>query len=379
MGCFYHSKVEATGACRRCMIPICEECTRERYCPECHKMAMYMRQGQSSQRQPNLVAMDQERRASVTRQLMINRLAGVVLAETRAEEPPAARKRAAAAPRRAVAKKRAKPVAPIAASVLALIAAFSLGTFFSRPPAQAVVAPAVAEAADPASAEAEMVGDSAEQPAAYEAEAEAAGPAARPEVSYAEVPANRLIAQDVAMPRREPHHAAGAVHHAAVVPSLPQAPRSHVGPNGRAALQALAAQGQPAVHAPEEEALVPDLPAAPAAGAHHADAAPAGNGAATIARADVHPTVAMSWPVAGNTLRMTSYVKVRVTNPGQVSVLNVTVDGKPFAPVQAVSGRTEIPVDTTRIPNGDHRIQVMAMTESGDIITSEAVPVTVLN
>ncbi|MBM3270284.1 MAG: hypothetical protein FJZ01_21830, partial [Candidatus Sericytochromatia bacterium] len=91
------------------------------------------------------------------------------------------------------------------------------------------------------------------------------------------------------------------------------------------------------------------------------------------------PALSLTWPVAGNTLRMTSYVKVGVTHPGQVSVLNLTVDGRVVAPVDVVRGRNEIALDTTKLANGEHRLQVMAMTAAGDLITSAAVPVVVVN
>lgn len=404
MGCFYHSKVEATGACRRCMIPICDECSRERYCPECHKMAMYMRQGYSGSRQPNLVAQDNERRASLTRQLMINRLARNVLDDLSSSQSPSSRG-SSRAPRRRSAKKHPKPVAPVAASVLALVAAFSLGTVFSRPPAQAVAGAragsaaiaSVADVQDRAEATSDTLAalDSPGEAMAARAYDDAgdssepghAAKAHRPAISYAAVPENRLVAQDSAMERpasRDVRTGAAPDGFAptGAVPGLPRAATRAPGQRGRAVLQALVAQAQPPQTVPGEEALVPELPAAPVDfPALRPPAAPpqSTRGQAAANHADARPAVAVSWPVAGNTLRMTSYVKVRVTNPDRVSVLDVTVDGKPFAPVHEIAARTEIPVDTTRLPNGDHRLQVMAMTESGDIITSEAVPITVLN
>ncbi len=393
MGCFYHPKVESSSACRRCMIPICEACTRERYCPECHKMAMYVRQGHSGARQPNLVVEDNQRRASLTKQLMINRLANNVLADMPGAQQAGSRAgqqaRKPAPARRGPVRKSGVPLAPIAASVLALVGAFSLGTAFTRPPAQAVggagqaiSADAIATRGSAAVAEA-PTGTGAEDPDAANG---VAAPAPREvSYSYAEVPDHRLGGHDTAtMPRRPGQGGTVAEPgQSGLVPGLPRPPRDFAGQAAQGAAQdqaylAYQAQAAAAEHQGYEPA-VPDLPAAPAGAATRQAYAPAGEAVAVVAHANVRPSLSLSWPVAGNTLRMTTYVKVRITNPGQVSVLNVTVDGKPFAPAQSVSSRTEIPVDTTRLPNGDHRIQVMAMTEGGDILTSDAVPVTVQN
>ncbi|MBM3271495.1 MAG: hypothetical protein FJZ01_27985, partial [Candidatus Sericytochromatia bacterium] len=99
-------------------------------------MAQYVRHGHSGKKQADLVVADNVRRASLTRQLMINRLANNVLSEMPPVLPPA--RRAAPSRKRGAKVRRGSAGMPVAASVAAIICAFSLGTFFSRPPAEAV-------------------------------------------------------------------------------------------------------------------------------------------------------------------------------------------------------------------------------------------------
>ena len=78
-------------------------------------------------------------------------------------------------------------------------------------------------------------------------------------------------------------------------------------------------------------------------------------------------------------MRLTSYIKVRVQDPGAVSVLSVAVDGKTVGKTDTVRGQTEIPVDTTTLANGNHELQVLAMTQSGGMIPAAGVPISVFN
>ncbi len=352
--CYYHPKVEGPETCRRCMIPLCADCVSDRYCPDCLEMAQYVRVGHTGKKQGNLVVQDSVRRGSLTRQLMINRLANNVLAEMPPVLPPARK----AVPSRKQAKvRRTAPAVPVAASVVGILFAFSLGTFFARPPAQAQA---------PRAAAVEAVSEAA--PASDEVADEVPIANRQTEYQVAEIGRFSASGSGAAARAAQPvNYAQPARQETDLVPSLPSAQRP-----GRVAygypehrphqLQALAALAeQPAV----EVAEVPDL-SSPARTERQEAAAP-------------RPAVAMTWPVAGNTLRMTSFVKVQVTSPGQVSVLNVTVDGRTVAPLDAVAGRNEIAVDTTKLANGEHRIQVMAMTRGGDLITSDAVPVSVVN
>jgi hypothetical protein len=374
--CFYHPKVEGANTCRRCMIPLCEECTTERYCPECHKMAMYVRDGQSGRRKANLVVEDNQRRASLTKQLMINRLAKNVLADLPAATPV---RGTAASPRapgkigrgwKASASKRnpgtrTNGLASLAASALALVCAFSLGSFFSRPPAQAAGTSDQAQAVVPGTAANEAISPSSDDYVPVANRPEALSTVRIADYSSA---SGGQVAYPVrpAIANRAPEPAPAQAYHRPVepgfVPSLPKLPKAYAAP----------AYAAPA-YAEADAVVVPDLPAVPPA--YH----PAAPAAHPVRAAAPRPTLALAWPVAGNTLRMTSYVKVNVANPGQVSVLNVTVDGRTVAPLSSVGSRNEIPVDTTQIANGDHRLQVMAMTESGDIVASDPVTVTVSN
>ena len=374
--CFYHPKVEGANTCRRCMIPLCEECTAERYCPECHKMAMYVRDGQSGRRKANLVVEDNERRASLTKQLMINRLANNVLSELPAAAP--AVRKAATASRRPAPKGR-KPagshLVSLAVTGLALVCAFSLGSFFSRPAATAAEGRVsqVAEVLHATHPSSEDYIPVANRPEAL---------ATTRIADYSPRSADMAYAHPGASASSRHHEAgkatavSGRFAEAGLVPALPRAPRGYasLGHSTGQAPEHRQAFAAPAYAEAEPTAvLVPDLPAVPSAYQH---AAPAAH---PVRAAAPKPSLALTWPVAGNTLRMTSYVKVNVANPGQVSVLNVTVNGRTVAPLASVGSRNEIPVDTTQLANGDHRLQVMAMTESGDIVASEPVTVTVSN
>ena len=358
VNCFYHPKTDGVAACKRCMIPLCEGCLQDRYCVECHKMAQYVLHGRSGKKHGDIVAEDNVRRGSLTRQLMINRLAGQVLAETPMASMPAFA-------RKPIRKKAGKQEKDQRAAMLltgaALAMAFGLGAMVSRPTAQAADTPASVETMDV----------TADRPVGTVHAPDSFHDLGRSYAAAAAAVANDKPAEQARDHAEAPAYRVPALAHRTVAsqPAVqPAAPAGYQVPALTSDQVSAPAMRAPRPELPPQTAWIPvpegdtqsDAPSQPKA---HA----------------ARPTVALAWPIAGNTLRMTSYFKVHVTGANQVSVLNITVDGKPIAPVSQVTARNEVPIDTTRLGNGEHRLRVVAMTESGDTISSEEIPVSISN
>lgn len=361
--CFYHPKDPAAMACKRCMIPICDACQDERYCPECLKFVKYMRTGVSGARPAGLVQDDNKRRGSITRQLMINRLADSVLEDSTPRRGPARK------PDRPTPRGSMSPNLAVVAGAVALVGAFALGALTSHRPALASAAaqapsqPAAQAPAAPAAAPAGNVWSSGRQPDAVPPvdRTDFQSPA-RPAEAPAQAIVQPVVQQVVAQP---------------VSPQLAPAQVNYIPVTSQSGWVQADSRPAPASvprHAPIPVARRLDLPPQSAW-------IPVGQRAQASrpSAAAPAPSVALTYPVAGDTLSLTSYVKIAVSHPDRVSVVSVAVDGKVVGKVDSVRGRTELPIDTTAISNGNHQLQVLAMTSSGQLITAAAVPISVLN
>ncbi|MBU6427754.1 MAG: hypothetical protein KGR26_01965 [Cyanobacteria bacterium REEB65] len=345
------------------MIPVCEACCTERYCPECAKLARYMREGISGTKQASLVESDNRRRGSLTRQLMINRMANSVLADVE----PARRSR-----RRPLAPAENSTLRSGSRNVLAflsgasLVGAFALGALTNHVPA------ASASQSQAGSTTHENLGAAAfvHEPDQVAGQRLVAGGLAP------ELPVRQTTLPAPGEPAPAEAQRIQFVRVARQSTWIPVAASAQYHPVREQSGWIAENRAPEFVPVKEQSGWIPaDTGAARAANS------PVGAGTAVAAAEAPHPRPKLSveWPISGNTLRLTSYVKVAVAHPEQVSVLSVAVDGKTMGQASAIQGRTELPIDTTKLPNGDHVLSVLAMTQGGDLISSANVPISVFN
>ena len=87
----------------------------------------------------------------------------------------------------------------------------------------------------------------------------------------------------------------------------------------------------------------------------------------------------LTFPHAGNTVRSTPLIRVRVENPGKLALVNLALDGTPIKAVPQISDVIEVPFDSTAYKNGEHTLQILAMEVDGKVISSQTIPITIRN
>lgn len=356
--CYYHPKIEAIAHCQGCKMTICCHCVEADLCPDCAKLRRFVQRGFSGARPPRLVEPPAPKR-SVTMELMLDRLQRQVFSESESQHRPDKLPRKlidkearAGSPRRNLKKtsvKARQPMAygflmpsvaplirvsrsPISRMAVLMLIAFSLGTFFARQGSVSATVP------------------SAEAPMAHpiEQELEPRDPQAV-SVQYKPVYIHVPVRQGqtlVSTPR--------AGMPAAVRPAAaPRAAEAPVSP--KAATYPIASRQK---FAPAPEAAQDSLPAPEAA---------------------LPSRLEVAFPHPGNIVRSTSMIRVRVSNPGKLALVNLALDGKPIKAVPEIAELLEVPLDTTAFQNGDHALQILAMEVDGTIRSSETVPITIRN
>ncbi|MEB3205063.1 MAG: hypothetical protein VKP57_10230 [Candidatus Sericytochromatia bacterium] len=318
MICIYHQHEPGTVQCQRCRIPLCSPCGQDQVCKAC-RAARDQALGQRAAGSRPARLVESPRTRSVTRRLVT----------ARAE-------RLASAPR---ARRRTKGDATLGWAVAALVAAFVLGRTW---------------------------GGAQETPAS-------APPAPAP------------IATEVAAPggyvSQVPNEAAAQVRETVYVPS--SSPEARTAPRSPA---------RPAMTAERFEALIDARIAAAAQRAaasratlpaeaprQVAPAAEAPAAAPVQAAEPVAGSVNLMWPTPGNTLRYTTYLKVRLDKPQAFRLLQVAVDGRAVVSETRLSAQMEIPLDTTGLEDGPHKIRLYAWTHGGRHQASEPVDVEITN
>ncbi len=374
--CFYHPKIEAVSTCQSCKMTICFHCVEEDLCPECIKLKRFMARGYSGARPPQLVEAPAPKR-SVTMELMIERMQQQVFAEDNpSHRPHATRKSSASATTKNRAGNASRPPegyidtearagskrkgtkksapaktrramsygflmpsvaplihvsrSPISRMAVLMLVAFSLGTFFARQGSVSATVP------------------SAETPIVHVQEQDLAEAISvdrpvsiqyKPVYIHVPVRQGRSLASTprAGMPVAAPAAASPARPAASVLPkavSYPIASRQKFS-------------------APVEPAAVP-LPEGPA-------------------------KLDLDFPHAGNIVRSTPLIRVRISNPAKLALLNLALDGKPIKAVPQISEQLEVPLDTKGFSNGDHTLQILAMEIDGSIISSQEIPITIRN
>src|SRR3989454_912806 len=90
------------------------------------------------------------------------------------------------------------------------------------------------------------------------------------------------------------------------------------------------------------------------------------------------PTVRISKPAAGATVKGSVDVRAAITNDKAVASLQFHLDGHPLGPV-LTDGSTTVKWDTTAVADGPHSLRASVTTLTGVVIVSEPVGVTVAN
>ena len=90
------------------------------------------------------------------------------------------------------------------------------------------------------------------------------------------------------------------------------------------------------------------------------------------------PTVRISKPAAGATVKGSVDVRAAITNDKAVASLQVHLDGHPLGPM-LTDGSTTVKWDTTAVADGPHSLRASVTTLTGVVIVSEPVGVTVAN
>jgi hypothetical protein len=379
--CYYHPKIEAISHCTSCKLTVCFHCVEDSLCPECGKLKRFVQRGYSGAEPPRLIEPPAPKR-SITMELMLDRLQQQVLGEAHASarpeaalklprklidtEAPAGAKRKAK--RRSAPAKTRQPMAygflmpsvaplirvsrsPISRMALLMLVAFSLGTFFARQNSvSATVPPAeipLVEAADLAPDNAGGFGDeSAVQ--------------SHVEIQYKPVYIHVPVRQ--AKPLASTPRAGMPTARAAAPAPAPVRPAP-----------AAVAQEKP-LAAPAKAMSYPIASRQKFAAVEETVPTPAATpDASAAARLD------LAFPHAGNTVRMTPVIRVRVQNPGKLALVNLAVDGKPIKAVPQISEMIEVPFDSTAFKNGEHILQVLAMEANGEVISSQMIPITIRN
>lgn len=321
MICIYHQHEPGTVQCQRCRIPLCEPCGQDNVCKAC-RAARDQALGQRAAGSRPARLVDTPRVRSVTRRLVA----------ARAE-------RLASAPR---ARRRSQGDATLGWTLAALLAAFVLGRTWGGSQESTAPAPQA-----PAPVATETVAETMIQPRAATVPAPAdtvyapsGEPVSRPAPRVANRPALTAERFEALIDAR----VAAAVRRAtAAKPAAVEAER--IADPRREPPQALASVPE---EAPREQART------------------TGN-------------VALNWPTAGNTLRYTTFLKVRLDNPQAFRLLQVAVDGRAVVSETRLSAQMEVPLDTTGIEDGTHRIRLYAWTHEGRHQASEPVEVEIAN
>lgn len=364
--CYFHPRIEAIGQCLSCKLTICFHCLEDDRCPECCKLKRFVNRGHTGAARPRLVEPPAPRR-SVTMELMIERLQRQVLGDdAHAKRPPkgyvdteaparAKRQRL----RRAAPIRSRRPMAygflmpsvaplvrvsrsPISRVAVLMVMAFSLGIFFARQGSVSAVVP------------------SAETPILHEFERDLRDEApAQPnvEVQYKPVYIHVPVRQDQALPST-PRAGMPAPTRPAVAPPRSVAPEPVAPPIPKREVVLSQAMSYP-IASRQKFAAVEEAPPAPQ------PSAPA--------------KLDLAFPHAGNILRATPVIRVRVENPDRLALVNLAVDGQPIKAVPQISELIELPFDSTAFANGDHTLQILAMEQDGRVISSQAIPITIYN
>ncbi|MBI6546356.1 MAG: hypothetical protein HY692_06145 [Cyanobacteria bacterium NC_groundwater_1444_Ag_S-0.65um_54_12] len=327
--CFFHPKQESSELCKLCGLPICEACCQERYCPACYKLVKQLRKGQSDTKKPSLKREEATAGVSLTRQLMVSRLSAQVFPEDSSKSVFPARRIKVAASRgrnirnqqcheKALAnhgKEKSFNYGMLWGALLVLLVTVIASQLGSR---------LIARTADFPLLTRESIRRS-----------PASNTEATPALSAGSWSSNSAIAS----------------------PNIP---------------------GQLTGTAPLLSALAPDTsadyPEQKKQDPHHARSA-GGEGARPIELCYKPPTALISWPTAGNTIRLVTYFKIHLTHPEKFAVLQLAIDGKSGNTLPTSGERIEWPLDTSRLTDGEHTFQVLGMTDSGELISSEPIAI----
>ncbi|MBM3260457.1 MAG: hypothetical protein FJY99_12020 [Candidatus Sericytochromatia bacterium] len=322
MICIYHQHEPGTVQCQRCRIPLCSPCGQDSVCKAC-RAARDQALGQRAAGSRPARLVDSPRTRSVTRRLVTARAERLASAQG--------------------ARRRSKGDTTLGWAVAALVAAFVLGRTW---------------------------GGSQETPATDP-------PAPAPIAT--EVAAQREEASRV--PDEPSPQARDVVRDAVYIPSA--SPEARIAPRGPA---------RPAMTAERFEALIDARIAAAAQRAaagritvptgdvlQIAPAAEPPAAAPTQAAEPAAGSVSLAWPTAGNTLRYTTYIKVRLDKPQAFRLLQVAVDGRAVVSETRLSAQMEVPLDTTGLEDGPHKIRLYAWTHGGRHQASEPVDVEITN
>ncbi|MEB3299603.1 MAG: hypothetical protein VKO21_08985 [Candidatus Sericytochromatia bacterium] len=328
MICIYHQHEPGTVQCQRCRIPLCGDCGHDHFCKAC-RSARDQALGQRAAGSRPARLLPTPSLPSVTRRLVTARAESLVKGRTR----------------NARGKRRD---GAMGWTLAGLVAAFLLGRGWPggkqepampQPPAGAVATATVGiETLEPTPLDvrpAPPIARSAPQETYRESVPQALKP------NRSELTADRI--------------------QALVDARIAAATR-----------QALAqAQAQKPVEVPSAE---------PVSGPVAAAAADSASTAATAATPRQMPgSVVLSWPTSGNFLRYTTYVKVQLEHPERYRLVQLAVDGRAVVSETRLSTKLELPLDTTKLDDGPHRLRIYAWTHEGQHRTSETVDVEITN
>ena len=382
--CYQHPKLEAVAHCRRCKLPVCCHCRDGEYCPDCTKLNRYFELGYSGRQQPKLI--EPVVMKSRTKELMIQRL------QAQAYDADAASIRDAKAGKRP--SPRRKPIktrqdvsygpllpglsplirvtrSPWSLAAAIAVTAFGLGSFFTHPRTTYAEPnrPATAAPAEPTVEMAPVqVGHSAEPPVGLRMPpAIGLHPAAweRTFVAYRQtaVPLQPTKAVRPLLPHYAPAFATAAGPTPAQLAQ--KAPTASVSPHVMAAAWRAVVRRHTVVTEPLKTWDAP--PATPEAVA------------TPVAARVPAPKVEIAFPSPGGTIRSTSYVQVRIDKPAHLKEVFLMVDGHPAPATLVARSALEVPLDTTNFRNGDHFLKVIAHQEDGQVVSSDEVPVAIVN
>lgn len=100
---------------------------------------------------------------------------------------------------------------------------------------------------------------------------------------------------------------------------------------------------------------------------------------AAIAQVADGGTVAWGYPRSGDTLGGLQYLEARLDSPERFSSLVLLVDGRPWTSTTAVTDDSAVPMDTRRLANGRHTLQLRGYAWQRVIAVSPVLHVTVQN
>lgn len=379
--CYQHPKLEAVGQCRRCKLQVCCHCRDGEYCPDCVMLNRYVELGYTGRQKPRLIEMPEVR--SKTKELMIARL------QAAAFDPDAASIAEAKSGKRPLPRRQPlkthQPLgygammpglsplirvtrSPWSRAAAIAVTAFGLGSFFAHPRttlAEPVGRVAQAQPAETLEMAPVHVGRKPEVPLGLRMPPPIR--ALRPssvgtQLAYHQVAAPLRPAIQLAAPQLISRYSpAIALPMAALNP--PQAPAEKPGAAVPAPTERVATP-QMRVTVPIQTWAAPKVVAAPPA--------------ERLTRIEA-PHVAIAFPSPGGTLRATSYVQVRISNPAHLKEVFLMLDGHPVPATLMAKKAIDVPLDTTSVRNGDHYIQVIAHQEDGNVVHSDEIPIAIFN